>query len=73
MRKTYEVIVRGGLVADGSGGEPYEADVAVRDGRIAAVGRVTDSAELEIDAKGKLVMPGLRRHPHALRWAGHLG
>ena len=58
MHKTYDVIVRGGLVADGSGAEPYEADVAVREGRIAAVGRVTESAQLEIEAKGQLVTPG---------------
>ena len=33
------LVIRNGTIVDGSGGEPYEADLAVRDGRIAAIGR----------------------------------
>ena len=33
------LIIRGGTIVDGTGGAPYEADVAIRDGKIAAVGR----------------------------------
>ena len=39
MNDNYELVVRNGTVFDGSGGEPFEADVAVANGRIAAVGR----------------------------------
>ncbi|HEY3695430.1 N-acyl-D-amino-acid deacylase family protein [Phenylobacterium sp.] len=43
---------------DGSGGQPFEADVAVSGGKIAAVGRVLSRGREEIDAKGRLVTPG---------------
>ena len=43
------------------------------DGRIVEVGRVDGRARRTIDADGLVVTPGLRRHPHALRRAGHLG
>ena len=54
----YDLIVRGGIVVDGSGGEPFAADVAIRDGRIAAVGAVVGTAREEVDATGLLVTPG---------------
>jgi N-acyl-D-aspartate/D-glutamate deacylase len=54
----YDVVIRGGTVVDGTGGEPYAGDVAVKDGRIAAVGEVTGSGAEEIDARGKIVTPG---------------
>ena len=69
----HDLVVRGGLVADGRGGEPRPADVAVDGGTITAVGRSPAGATEEIDADGLLVTPGLRRHPHPLRRAGHLG
>ncbi|MGJ4902387.1 N-acyl-D-amino-acid deacylase family protein [Bradyrhizobium sp. HKCCYLS2058] len=53
-----DLVIRGGTVADGSGGELREADVAIADGRIAEVGKVTASGREEIDARGKLVTPG---------------
>ncbi|MGJ5081977.1 N-acyl-D-amino-acid deacylase family protein [Bradyrhizobium oligotrophicum] len=53
-----DLVIRGGTVADGSGGELREADVAIADGRIIEVGKVTASGREEIDAKGKLVTPG---------------
>jgi N-acyl-D-amino-acid deacylase len=56
---TYSLIIRNGTIIDGLGGEPYVGDVAVRDGIIAAVGRVNgDTADREIDAAGLLVTPG---------------
>ena len=54
----YDLVVRGGSVADGSGGAIYDADVAVSGGRIAAVGQVNGRGREEIDARGKLVTPG---------------
>jgi N-acyl-D-aspartate/D-glutamate deacylase len=53
-----DLVVRGGTVADGTGGALYEADVAVSGGRIVAVGQVADTGIEEIDAKGLLVTPG---------------
>ncbi len=54
----YDLVIRGGTVIDGTGGDPIEADVALSGGRIAAVGQVTGSGTEEIAAKGKLVTPG---------------
>ena len=58
MAAQFDLVVRGGTVLDGTGGEPREADVAVQDGRIAAVGRVAGAGREEIDAKGLAVTPG---------------
>lgn len=56
---TYDLIIRNGTIVDGLGGEPYVGDVAVKDGRIQAVGAVNGAAaEREIDATGLLVTPG---------------
>jgi N-acyl-D-amino-acid deacylase len=55
---TFDLVVRGGTVADGSGGPVREADVAVKDGRIVAVGEVTGSGAEEVDARGLVVTPG---------------
>ena len=51
-------MIRGGTIADGRGGELFEADVAIKDGRIAEVGKVSAKGTEEIDARGKLVAPG---------------
>src|SRR6185295_15595882 len=58
MAKDFDLVVRGGTVADGTGAALHEADIAVKDGRIAAVGKVSGSAAEEIDATGLLVTPG---------------
>jgi N-acyl-D-aspartate/D-glutamate deacylase len=49
---------RGGTVHDGLGSEPRITDIAVKDGRIAAIGAISGTAREEIDAKGLLVTPG---------------
>jgi N-acyl-D-aspartate/D-glutamate deacylase len=54
----YDLLIRGGILVDGSGGAPFLADVAVSGGRIAAVGAVAGRAAEEIDASGLLVTPG---------------
>jgi N-acyl-D-amino-acid deacylase len=54
----FDLIIRGGIVHDGSGSAPFEADVAVKDGVIAAVGAVDGTAREEIDATGRIVTPG---------------
>lgn len=54
----HDLVIRGGLVVDGQGGEPFIADVAIDADRIAMIGKVTASAREEIDAAGKVVTPG---------------
>ncbi len=54
----HDLVVRGGTVADGRGGEPRPADVAVDGGRITTVGSVNGRGAEEIDAEGLLITPG---------------
>jgi N-acyl-D-amino-acid deacylase len=62
----YDVLIRGGTVYDGSGKPPLDADVAVADGKIAAVGRIEGTAKQVIDAKGLAVAPGfIDIHSHS--------
>jgi N-acyl-D-aspartate/D-glutamate deacylase len=69
-----DVIVRGGLVVDGSGEPGYVGDVGIEDGRIAAVGRVEGQARHVIEAAGRVVAPGfIDPHTHfdvQLLWDG---
>ncbi|WP_374575124.1 amidohydrolase family protein [Phenylobacterium sp.] len=58
MDRAYDLVIRGGLLADGTGADAREADVGVKDGRIVAVGRIAGAGAEEIDARGKLVAPG---------------
>ncbi len=58
MTSNPDLVIRGGTIADGLGGELFEADVAITDGRISEVGKVAGKGKEEIDAKGKLVTPG---------------
>ncbi|HEX2892236.1 N-acyl-D-amino-acid deacylase family protein [Vineibacter terrae] len=53
-----DILIRGGAVADGTGAPVREADVALKDGRVVAIGKDLGSASEEIDARGKLVTPG---------------
>ena len=55
---SYDLIIRNGRVLDGGGNPWIRADVAIKDGRIAAVGRISGSAAREIDATRKYVSPG---------------
>jgi len=54
----YDVVIKNGTVVDGTGQQPYRADVAIQGDRIAEVGKVTDSAKRTIDAEGHIVTPG---------------
>jgi len=58
MARRFDMVIRGGEVVDGTGAASFAADVAIKDGRIAAIGKVVDSGDEEIDAKGKIVTPG---------------
>jgi len=55
---TGRLVIRGGTVVDGTGVEPREADVAIEDGRIVEVGKVTRRGDEEVEARGLLVTPG---------------
>ena len=54
----FDLIIRGGMVHDGLGGAPRIVDIAVKDGRIAAMGAVSGSATEVISAAGLIVTPG---------------
>ena len=54
----HDLVIRGGHVADGLGGKPVPADVAVDGATIGAVGAVSERGREEIDAAGLLVTPG---------------
>src|SRR5499425_3060690 len=55
---TFDVVLRGGTVFDGSGAPGVQADVAVAGERIAAVGVVTERGSTELDARGMAIAPG---------------
>src|SRR5262245_48575022 len=56
---SYDVVIRGGTILDGSGGTPYVGDVAIRGDSIVAVGRIgRGRGTTEIDARGMAVAPG---------------
>jgi N-acyl-D-aspartate/D-glutamate deacylase len=58
MDHAYDLVIRGGRVIDGSGAPAFDADVAIKDGLIAAVGKVPGKGADEIDARGHIVTPG---------------
>ena len=53
-----DLVIRNGVVVDGTGSPPFVADVEVTGGRISAVGDVAGPATREIDAEGRVVTPG---------------
>ena len=54
----WDLVIRGGRVIDGTGMPGFAADIAVRDGRVAKIGRVRDASAQVIDADGLMVVPG---------------
>jgi N-acyl-D-aspartate/D-glutamate deacylase len=64
---TYDVLIAGGRIVDGTGNPWFSADVALRNGRIAAVGRLGGArAARMIDASGLVVAPGfIDLHSHS--------
>lgn len=57
--KSFDLVIAGGRVVDGTGAPWYGADVGIRDGKIVAIGKLAGvKAERTIDAKGLVVAPG---------------
>src|SRR6266853_1728989 len=64
--ETYDLLIRGGRVVDGTGSPACFADVAVKDGRIAAIGKLAGGATTTLEVQGLIVAPGfIDVHTHA--------
>jgi N-acyl-D-amino-acid deacylase len=62
---TYDILIKNGLIVDGSGGPSYRGDVGVKDGKIAEIGKLSGPAGRTIDAGGQVVAPGfIDNHCH---------
>src|ERR1700737_4694428 len=55
---TYDIVIKGGTIVDGTGAPRFDADLALANGRIAEIGRVSEDAAETIDARGLVVAPG---------------
>ncbi len=77
MSHAYDLVIRGGTIVDGLGGEPFVGDVAVKGDRIVAVGTAEGNGAEEIAAKGMIVTPGfVDVHTHydgQITWENQLG
>ena len=64
--RAHDLVIRGGTIVDGSGVPRYRADLAVKNGRVAAIsGRIPSGSATEIDASGCIVAPGaIDLHTH---------
>ena len=61
----YDLLIRNGRIVDGSGMPSFRGDVAVKDGKIAEIGKLTGPAKRTIDAEGRVVAPGfIDNHCH---------
>jgi len=71
-----DLLIKNGLVLDGTGAPARHADVAITGGKITAIGKLTDSAQRTIDASGLAVAPGfIDPHTHydaQICWDGAL-
>ena len=55
---SHDIVIRGGLVVDGTGSPPVAADISIDGDRVTAIGRIDEPGHREIDARGKYVTPG---------------
>jgi len=62
----YDCVIRHGRLVDGSGNPAFFADIAIKDGKVVQIGKISDPAPKEIDATGLIVAPGfIDVHTHA--------
>ena len=54
----YDLIIKNGMIYDGKGSEPFEADIGISEDKIVAIGKIEEDSIETIDAKGKIVTPG---------------
>lgn len=64
---TYDTVIHGGMIIDGTGNPWFYSDIALKDGKIAAIGRLDPSSgHQSINARGKAVTPGyIDMHTHS--------
>lgn len=55
---SFDLVIRGGTVVDGTGGMPFESDVAIAGGKIVEIGTAVGKGREEIDARDRIVTPG---------------
>lgn len=76
MASEFDLVLRGGTIVDGTGAALYEADVAIAGDKIVQVGRIPGRGAEEIDARGRLVVPGfVDVHTHydgQVTWANEI-
>ena len=66
MSHELDVTVRGGTIVDGSGSEPFVADIGIKGGKIISIGNIDAPSRFEINARGLIVSPGfIDIHSHS--------
>ena len=62
---SYDLLIKNGRIVDGSGGPSFRGDVAVKDGKIVEIGKLSGAATRTVDAGGQVVAPGfIDNHCH---------
>ena len=73
---SHDLVIRGGVIVDGTGNEPFEGDVAIDGNTISAIGTVEETGVEEIHANGNTITPGfvdLHTHLDAqIGWDPHM-
>ena len=62
----YDLVIRSGSVIDGTGQQPFAADVAIKNGKIAATGRVSGHGDREVNKTEHGGYTGICRYPYTL-------
>ena len=68
----FDLLVKNGMIVDGSGLPRYRGDIGVKDGKIAEIGRISGSAKETLDAEGHVVSPGFVDGPKVMNGASDL-